>query len=155
MEYLRLKKKGKPMFKKILLPTDGSEISKRAVTSTVQFAKEYGSEIVGLSVAVNYPYFGAAEVGVLPDDFFEVLQDEAMKNAAQIAELALAAGVAAEVHIARGDSVSEEIVKAAEQYGCDSIFMASHGRRGFDKLMLGSEAQKVLIRSPLPVTIIK
>ena len=143
------------MFKTILLATDGSDLSNKAAQSTVRFAKEHGSKIVGLSVATIYPYFPIIGVEMPSSDFIDAINKDAQKSVQIIATLASEAGVPAEVHVVEGMSTYEEILKAAEKYNCDAIFMASHGRRGLDKLMLGSEAQKILVHSKLPVTIFK
>ncbi|CAL62478.1 Putative universel stress protein UspA [Herminiimonas arsenicoxydans] len=143
------------MFKKILLATDGSKLSDKAVQATLQFAKEHGSKIVGLSVATIYPYLPVPGMEAISGEFVDAITNQAEKNVEKISALAASLGVDAEVHVAEGSSACEEIIKTAAKYHCDSIFMASHGRTGLDKLMLGSEAQKVLAYSKLPVTIIK
>lgn len=143
------------MFKKILLATDGSELSDKAVHATLQFAKEHGSKIVGLSVATIYPYFPIYGMEAISGEFVDAISKEAEKTVQKIISLAASLGVDAEVHVVEGTSASDEIIKAADKYDCDAIFMASHGRTGLDKLMLGSEAQRVLVYSKLPVTIFK
>lgn len=143
------------MFKKILLATDGSELSNKAIQSTLQFAKEHGSKIIGLSVATIYPYYPVYGAEGISSEFVEAINKEAAKNVQQIALSAATFGVDVEVHVVEGTSPHEEILKAADKYQCDGIFMASHGRKGLDKLLLGSEAQKVLVHSKLPVTIFK
>lgn len=143
------------MFKKILLATDGSELSDKAMQATLQFAKEHGSKIVGLSVATIYPYFPVYGMEASSGEFAEAISKEAEKYVQKIATLAASLGVNAEVHVIEGTSASDEIIKAADKYHCDAIFMASHGRTGLDKILLGSEAQKVLVYSKLPVTIFK
>lgn len=142
------------MFKKILLATDGSELSDKAIRSTVEFAKENGSKIIGLSVATIYPYFPVSPEGI-SSQFISKINNAAHKHVHKISVLASAAGVDVEVHVVRGNNPSEEIVKAATHHHCDAIFMASHGYKGVDRFLLGSEAQKVLALSKLPVTIFK
>lgn len=143
------------MFKKILLATDGSELSDKAVQATLQFAKEHGSKVVGLSVATIYPYFPVYGMEAISGEFVDAISKETEKNVQKIVPLAASLGVDAEVHAVEGTSASAEIIKAVDKYQCDAIFMASHGRTGLDKLLLGSEAQKVLIYSKVPVTIFK
>lgn len=143
------------MFKKILLATDGSEISNKVIQSTLQFAKEHGSKVIGLSVATIYPYYPVYGMEGIGSEFVEAIHKEAAKNVQQIALAAGPFGVDVETHVVEGTSPHEEIIKAAEKYHCDAIFMASHGRKGLDRLLLGSEAQKVLVHSKLPVTIFK
>lgn len=143
------------MFKKILLATDGSPLSDKAINSTLQFAKEHGSKIVGVCVATISPYFPLFGMEVVSGEFIDAITIEAGKNVGKISALARSMGVDAEVHVVEGSSASEEIIKTAEKYHCDAIFMASHGKNGAEKLMLGSEAHKVLVLSKLPVMIFK
>ncbi len=143
------------MFKKILLATDGSDLSDKAVQATLQFAQEHGSKVIGLSVATIYPYFPVYGMEAISGEFVDAISKEAEKNVQKIVDLAASLGVDAEVHAVEGTSAASEIIKAADKYQCDAIFMASHGRTGLDKLLLGSEAQKVLIYSKVPVTIFK
>lgn len=135
------------MFKTILLATDGSDSAFKAIRSTIEFAKENHSKIVGLSVEELHPYFPYAAM----DNAEEFAKD----NVRKIADLAAAAKVRCEVHTERGTSPYEEIIESAKRYGCDSIFMGSHGLKGVDRILLGSVAQKVLIYSPVSVVIIK
>ena len=143
------------MFKKILLATDGSELSNKAIQSTLQFAKEHGSKVVGFSVATIYPYYPVYGGEGINSEFVAAINKEAAKNVQQISVAAASLGVDVEVHVVEGVNPHEEIIKAADKYQCDAIFMASNGRKGLDKLFLGSEAQKVLVQSKLPVTIFK
>ena len=135
------------MFKTILLATDGSDASDKAIRSTIEFAKDNHSKIIGLAVEEVHPYFPYATEGKAGEI--------ARENAKKIADLAAAANVRCEVHIERGNTPYEEIIDAATRYGCDSIFMGSHGLKGIDRLLLGSVAQKVLIHSTVPVVILK
>lgn len=143
------------MFKKILLATDGSPLSEKSIQSTVQFAKEHGSEIVGVCVATISSYFPLYGMETVSGEFVDAATNEAGRNVQKISSVAASLGVHAEVHVVEGSSASEEIIKTAEKYHCDVIFMASHGKNGPDKLMLGSEAHKVLVHSTLPVMIFK
>lgn len=135
------------MFKSILLATDGSDTSEKAIQSTIEFAKQSDSKIIGLSVEEIHPYFPYANM--------EKAEEIAKENVQKIADLAAAANVRCEVHTERGSSPYEEIIEAAKRYGCDSIFMGSHGLKGVDRILLGSVAQKVLIHSTVPVVILK
>lgn len=89
----------------------------------------------------------------------KAIEDEVFRaaevNARFIATCAEKAGVSCETHTVKGTHPHEEIIKAAGQYHCDVIFMASHGRKGLDKLFLGSETQKVLAHSTLPVLVFR
>ncbi|RBA23633.1 universal stress protein [Herminiimonas fonticola] len=143
------------MFKKILLATDGSPLSDKAIRSTLQLAKEQGSKIVGVCVATISPYFPLYGMEAISGEFVDAITNEAGENVGKISALAASLGVNAEVHVLEGSSASEEIIQAAEKYHCDVIAMASHGKSGPDKLMLGSEAHKVLVHSKLPVLVFK
>lgn len=135
------------MFDNILLPTDGSESSKKAVKATIAFAKKNGSRIIGLSVEEKQPYFPYANL----DDASAV----AKANVRRIQELAAASNVPCQIYTEKGPSVHEEILQSAARHGCDAIFIGSHGYKGLDRLLLGSVAQKVLIGSPIPVVVFK
>ncbi|RBA23621.1 universal stress protein [Herminiimonas fonticola] len=135
------------MFKTILLATDGSDASIKAIRSTIEFAKENHSKIIGLSVEESHPYFPYAAT--------DKAEEFAKDNVRKIADLAAAAKIRCEVHTERGSSPYKEIIESAQRYGCDSIFLGSHGLKGVDRILLGSVAQKVLIHSSVPVVIIK
>lgn len=145
------------MFKSILLTTDGSELSDKAVQGAVAFAKSNGSHIVGLCVEEIYPYFPVSAISGAQDmnAFSEAIHVEALENVKKIADLARLEGVPCEVHTVTSTAPHEEIVKCAEKYHCDVIFMASHGRKGIDRFLLGSETQKVLVLSKIPVLVFK
>ncbi|PUA19454.1 universal stress protein [Glaciimonas sp. PCH181] len=144
------------MFKTILLATDGSDLSTKAVQAAIKFAKSNGSKIVGLSVAEIYSYFPVTMLGGTEDLRLlkEAVEQSAKENVQQIADSAREAGIVCEVYTPAG-WCAQEIVKSAEQHHCDVIFMASHGRKGVNKLMLGSETQKVLAYSGIPVIVYK
>ena len=135
------------MFDNILLPTDGSESSKKAIKATIAFAKKNGSRVIGLSVEENHPYFPYADL--------EDATSVAKANVRKIQELAANSNVPCNVYTEKGSSVHEEILQSAARHGCDAIFIGSHGHKGLDRLLLGSVAQKVLIDSPIPVVVFK
>lgn len=145
------------MLKKILLATDGSDLSKNAVIQAVDFAASYGSKIVGLAVSEIFPTIVMPELGAGYDlkGIEEEVFQQTKLNAGFIAECAKKTGAACEVLTVKGAHPHEEILRIATEYGCDSIFMASHGRKGLNKLILGSETQKVLAYSKLPVLVFK
>jgi nucleotide-binding universal stress UspA family protein len=141
------------MFKNILVPTDGSELSQKAVTKAIQFAKEIGATIYGFHVRPDFtmPVHGVDVYE--PHRFHEMTEKEARAFLAQIADQAKAAGVRCETAHEIDSSPYRAIIKAAEKNNCDLIFMASHGRRGLSGLLLGSETQKVLTHSKIPVLV--
>lgn len=147
------------MFNTILVPTDGSALSDKAISAAVELAKAHGGKIVGLSVAEPYPLTLWAEGSgaVAPDitEYDEKMHERAQQNVQKIAAAASAGNVPCQTSIARSFDPSDEIVKAAKEFHCDVIVMASHGRKGLNRLFLGSETQKVLAHTTLPVLVIR
>ncbi|GHU08660.1 universal stress protein UspA [Betaproteobacteria bacterium] len=145
------------MFKHILVPTDGSELSQDAVRYAVSFAKSIGAQITAFYAKPEYPvtYYGE---GVLidttsPEKFAELAESQAQEILDSAASLCAEAGVPCSKLTTTSDIPYEGIIEAAANSGCDLIFMASHGRRGFTSLLLGSESQKVLKHSTIPVLV--
>jgi nucleotide-binding universal stress UspA family protein len=145
------------MFKTILVPTDGSPLSDKAINAAIEFARCNGSKIIGLSVAESYPFTSIYDDVVVAETniYDEKMQERAQMLVQKIADLAQAANVPCETSIVQSFSPYEEIVKTAEKSRCDVIFMASHGRKGLNKLFLGSETQKVLAHSSIPVLVFR
>lgn len=143
------------MFKKILVPTDGSPISEKSAKAAIEFAVATKASIVALSVAQLYPYMLMPEAGAMLDlSSYEESQDQtAQSNADKLKTLAESAKVGCETIVKRGVHPYEEIIATANDMQCDVIWIASHGRRGLDKLLLGSETQRVLAHSTLPVMV--
>lgn len=147
------------MYQKILLPTDGSALSKKAMTAALALAKLCGAELVVVNVVPRYPmsYFEGA-VALAPEDIRKVEASWAAKaqtvvDAAKRA--ATAKGVATKAVVVRGDVVSDAVLAAAKKHQCDLIVMASHGRKGIKRLLLGSETQHVLTHSSIPVLVLR
>lgn len=143
------------MFKKILLPTDGSELSERAVLAGVSFAKELGAEVVGLTVLPEFHVFTykAEMIEETEDEFKAATEQQAARNLAFIADAARSVGVPCVTVSDTSDHPWEVILRVAKERNCDLIIMASHGRRGIGGILLGSETQKVLMHSTLPVLV--
>ncbi|MDB5908841.1 MAG: universal stress family protein [Massilia sp.] len=145
------------MYKRILVPTDGSELAGEAVAAAIDYVKASGGAIVAFSVAQPYPMVPAVDgammfdPGIDPAEFQQIAQ-HAVEEVARAAGLA---GVICEPHTTRSFLPWEEIVRAAEEYQCDAIFMASHGRHGLSRLIAGSQTQKVLANSHLPVLVLR
>ena len=145
------------MFKNVLLPTDASKLSLKAVRAGVAFARLHGARVTGCYVYEPYQvyYFG----DYIPPDMptpkeMEVQAQKAgMKALAEIKKLADAAGVAYSGAVVKAASPYDGIIKAAKKSRCDLIFMASHGRRGIAGVLLGSETHKVLTHSKIPVMV--
>ena len=142
------------MFKHILVPTDGSELSLEAVKAGVEFARETGARITFVTVTLPFPY--SPLIGFAPQvqaTYEAGSRELAKEHLAQAVKLAGDAGVANGSKTYQHFSPYTCIIQAAEEAGCDAIFMASHGRRGVSGLLLGSETQKVLTHSKLPVIV--
>lgn len=144
------------MFKKILVPTDGSELAASAATMAAQLAQSQGAEVVGVYVIDPFPYIGIGDASAVG---LQAYLSEA-KLAASEALDAISKACAAEGVRFSGDTIErnvvyEGILDTAKAEGCDLIVMASHGRKGVTALILGSVAQKVLTHSPIPVLIAK
>jgi nucleotide-binding universal stress UspA family protein len=134
------------MFKHVLLPTDGSNLSQAAAKSGIRFAKRLGAKVTVLSVKP------ASHVSIDEEKIGRETM-EAESCLATIAGMATEAKVECDTLIERSDSPYDAIIWLADRRGCDLIMMASHGRRGFGALLLGSETQKVLTHSKIPVLV--
>ncbi len=143
------------MFKHLLLPTDGSQMSSNAVHEAIQFAKSINASVTGIYVMPQYQTF-TFQTEMLSDTK-EQFEKDSRAHADQflsvIEKAAAAAAVACDTAVATSDHPYEAIIQAAEERGCDLIVMASHGRKGLQGVLLGSETQKVLTHSPLPVLV--
>lgn len=145
------------MYQRILVATDGSDLSKKAVQSALSLAALTGATLVALKVVPRYPR--SYMEGALPVDAQNVKQIEAQWTAnAQttvdaIKADASAQGVTAKAVVAKSDLVAEAVIAAAKKHKCDLIVMASHGRRGIEAMLIGSETQKVLTHSKIPVLV--
>jgi nucleotide-binding universal stress UspA family protein len=145
------------MYKKILLPTDGSALSRDAVTSCVLFAKNIGAEIIGLH-AIPAPHPDRLEAWVHHDPAYSerrqaLFEKFSTEYLAFIANSALAEGIPCTCKAVRAEEPYMAIVTTAEQLHCDLIYMASHGWAGDTARMPGSETLKVLADSKLPVLV--
>jgi nucleotide-binding universal stress UspA family protein len=143
------------MFKHILIPTDGSDLSRKAILYAVQLAKESGAKVTGLTVTEPYQAAGMDTVFVPVDlgDYEEQSRVLSEKAVEQVKMAAQAAGVPCETIREVHDQPYRAIIDAALALGCDLIVMASHGRRGISALLLGSETAKVLTHSTIPVLV--
>jgi nucleotide-binding universal stress UspA family protein len=143
------------MFKHILLPTDGSDLSEAAIRKGIQFAKSIGARVTGFYAMPEFHIF-TYKTEMLEDTKEQFLRDSkahADKYLAAIEKAAKETGVACDTVRAASDHPYQAILKAARDTGCDLIMMASHGRTGIQGLLLGSETQKVLTHTRLPVLV--
>ncbi|HEX9721534.1 MAG TPA: universal stress protein [Ramlibacter sp.] len=147
------------MYQKLLVATDGSTLSKKAVRSAVELAGAVGAELVALYVVPRYPvsYFEGG-ITVSTQDIARTEKqwaDEGQAVVDAVQQAAQAKGVKAKGIIAKSDLVAESIMATAKKQKCDLIVMASHGRKGFKRILLGSETQHVLTHSTVPVLVLR
>ncbi|MBX3653962.1 MAG: universal stress protein [Ramlibacter sp.] len=147
------------MYKRILVATDGSTLSRKAVAAAIDLAALAGAELLALKVVPRYPvsYFeGAIAMGAQEVARVEKLWAEEGQSVVNAVKKAAAdRGVKTRTLTPRTDLVAEAIMAAARKHRCDLIVMASHGRKGVKRLLLGSETQQVLTRSETPVLVLR
>ncbi|MES2772163.1 MAG: universal stress protein [Pseudomonadota bacterium] len=145
------------MFQHILVPNDGSILSQENARRAVALAKQLKAKITAFFAKPEYPlsYYGE---GVLidpttPEQFAQLAEAQAEQNLRFVETLCQDAGVACSKLSFNSDVPYEAIIQAAEQSACDLIFMASHGRRGLSGFLIGSETNKVLTHTKIPVLV--
>jgi nucleotide-binding universal stress UspA family protein len=146
------------MFKHFLLPTDGSQMCGAAIQKSIQFAKETQAKVTGVHVLPEFHSLLTYELAMpeaTKEEFDKDSQAQAAKFLAVIESAAKEAGVACDTAYVTSDHPYEAILKMAEDKGCDLIAMASHGRKGVRGFLLGSETQKVLAHSQVPVLVFR
>jgi len=147
------------MFKHLLVPTDGSDLSTRTVARAIAFAKDAGAHITFFYAKPDYPVSfygeGALVDPTTPEKFAELTEKQSQDILAAALAQASEAGVASTGVSATSDIPYDAIIEAANSNACDLIFMASHGRRGISGLLLGSETHKVLTHSTIPVLVFR
>ena len=144
------------MYKRILVPTDGSEITGKAVQTAIGLAKATGAALNTISVKEPFPYSAISEMQpVPPQEFYDAQERIAAARVKSVQDSASAAGLACAAHTVEALHAWEAILDYAKTQGCDLIVMASHGRRGVSALLLGSETSRVLTHSPIPVLVVK
>jgi nucleotide-binding universal stress UspA family protein len=145
------------MYRRILVPTDGSPVSEHAVDVAIALAKACGSEIVALSVAVPEPILPSIEGAMVvdPGQQVDVLLEHAKEYTAAVAARAQRLGVACTPITMFSPDPGELIVATAREEGCELIVMGSHGRRGLSRLLMGSMTQAVLANAPVPVMVVR
>ena len=145
------------MYKNILLPTDGSPLSRKAILAGVKLARAVGARVTGFYAAppaTPFEYRGMLPVGYAdPAERVRVIERTATKHLSVIKQAARTAGVRCAVEHVTSDFPADAIVAAAKRNKCDLIFISSHGRPGLAGVLLGSETQKVLAHSKIPVLV--
>lgn len=147
------------MYKRILIATDGSPLSQKAVESGLSLAGLTGALVVALKVVPRYPrsYFE----GGLPVDAADIKRiekqwaDAAQELVDKVKVQGTDEGVTVKTVVAKSDLIAEAVIAAAKKHKCDLIVMASHGRKGIKRLLLGSETQHVLTHSHIPVLVLR
>lgn len=149
------------MFRHLLVPTDGSELSKAAAARAVTLAQQMGARITFFHAQESFygrPQLAIYSEGLVMDpalveQFRKANAEYAATLLAEVQQLAKQAGVEAAGATAVNPLIHEAILEAAQRYDCDLIVMASHGRRGLAGLLLGSETQRVLTHAQIPVLV--
>lgn len=147
------------MFLNILVPTDGSSLAEKAVEAAIDYAQHSDSQIVLLSIAEPYSYafdtsfsFGAVRERGDTDVSAIGFAQQSVETALNLARMG---GVRCKSRVALSFMPYQEIVAAAKDFDCDAIFMATHGLKGIRKLLTGSETQRVLEHTTLPVLVLR
>jgi nucleotide-binding universal stress UspA family protein len=147
------------MFQSILVPTDGSVFSNKAVTTAARLAHDLGAKLLVLHVRspIDVPHHVAGgAMGTLGEKkIMQEIEDEERKLLDVSVAIAAANGAAAETAFVADEVPYEAIIRTAGERRCDLIVMASHGRRGIAGLLLGSETQKVLTHTTIPVLVVR
>jgi nucleotide-binding universal stress UspA family protein len=144
------------MFNHILIPTDGSTVAKKAAVAGIALARRLGAKVTAFcAIEELHPIYVEGYVFTRSqlDSFEERARKAGQKRLDAIGKLAKAAGVPFTSLVATARTPYEGIVAAAKKRKCDVIFMASHGRRGLSRLIMGSVTQKVLAHSDVPVVV--
>ncbi|WP_101047626.1 universal stress protein [Macromonas nakdongensis] len=147
------------MYKRILVATDGSKLSQAAVEHTLKLADATGAEVVALKVVPRYPqtYFEGGMA--LANEEIQRIEKEWQEDAQAVVNAVKAEGQKRAVKVkattVKSDLIAEAVIAAAKRHKVDLIVMASHGRRGLKRLLLGSETQQVLTHSHTPVLVLR
>ncbi len=144
------------MFKKILVPTDGSDMAQKAAMTAAELAKNQGAQVVGIYVIDPFPFIGigdASAVGL--QSYLTEVKQMASQALDALSKICKKAGVPFAGETIESNAVYEGVVETARTEGCDLIVMASHGRQGIRALILGSVTQKVLTHTEVPVLVVK
>ena len=145
------------MFRHILLPTDGSPMSEAAMRKGIHLAQTINARVTGVCVVLEMGHFGFdSDIGVeFKKEVAAAIQSEVRKALHAIETAAAGAGVPCETVQKKSDQTYQAIIQTAKERQCDLIVMASHGRKGLEGLLLGSETQKVLTHSRIPVLVVR
>jgi nucleotide-binding universal stress UspA family protein len=145
------------MYKNILIATDGSELAHKAVVQGFALAKALGSKVTVANITEPWTAVVPGEMGMAfpVDDYEKTASESAANILAAVKSEAAKAGVPCEtVHVA-DQYPAEGIIQTAKTKGCDLIVMASHGRRGLSRLLIGSQTNQVVVHSEIPVLVVR
>ncbi|MEQ9634933.1 MAG: universal stress protein [Devosia marina] len=149
------------MYKNLLIATDGSELGDKALDAALDLARQNGASLTILTATdpvatgIGSGGFGTIDAGPILARLEEAYATEAADLLAAARHKAQEAGIAAEtLHLPR-HRPADGILETVSEKGCDLIVMGSHGRRGLNRLLLGSQAAEVLARAAVPVLIVK
>ena len=144
------------MFKRILVPVDGSETALAAVAKAAGMAKAFGSAVTVIYVIDPYPFTGVgADFAYGQDQYLSAATAEANSSIKSAADQFAAHGITAETRVIESHAVWRGIVEAAETTGADLVVIGSHGRRGLEKLVLGSVTQSVLSHAKVTTLVVR
>ena len=144
------------MFKKILLPVDGSSTSNQAIEKSIAMAEAFKSQVTVVSVIDDYAFTGVGvDFAYGQTEYFQAATAEANATLTAAKQLFEARGIAVASTLVEGHAVFRGILDTAQSTGADLIIMGSHGRQGLKKLVLGSVAEQVLSHAHLPVMIVR
>jgi nucleotide-binding universal stress UspA family protein len=148
------------MYKRILVPTDGSSLSEQAVATAIDLALLAGAELVSVTVAHLQPYGYFEGSMVLNQREIEASQEQVEQSAQRMVDAVRSAAIArgvrsAQAIVMKSNQVAEAIIATAKNQQCDLIVMASHGRRSLARLLMGSETLHVLTHSHIPVLVLR
>jgi len=144
------------MYRSILIPTDGTDITAKAVTTAVTLAHALGAQLSTITVKEPFPYSAISEMQPIPpQEFYDAQERIALKRVKDVVDSAATAGLDCQAFTVEAQHPWEAIVDHAKTQGCDLIVMASHGRRGVGALLIGSETTRVLTHSDVPVLVVK
>ena len=147
------------MYKRILVPTDGSALSKKAVRSAIQLAASLGAELVAVHVIPRYPMsFFDGGIAVSRTDVARLEKqwsDRAQELVDDARKAGSVSGVKVKTVVVQSGAIADAILRVAARQKCDLIAMASHGRKGIKRILLGSETQQVLTQGQIPTLVLR
>ena len=144
------------MYRNILIPTDGTDITAKAVSAGVALARALGAQLSTITVKEPFPYSAISEMQPIPpQEFYDAQERIALTRVKDVVARAAREGLECQAFTVEAQHPWEAIVDHAKSQGCDLIVMASHGRRGVSALLLGSETTRVLVHCDVPVLVVK